>query len=72
MGIRRILAAVLATAALAGLGLTGAATATAQGAPTYVTPSQVSPSKCREGGGEPYLHNTVKCWGGKYDGQPVD
>ncbi|MET8954056.1 hypothetical protein [Streptomyces sp. NPDC004533] len=75
MGIRRILAAVFATAALAGLGLTGAATATAttaQGAPTYVTPSQVSPSKCREGGGEPYLHNTVKCWGGKYDGQPVD
>ncbi|MFQ6200773.1 hypothetical protein, partial [Streptomyces sp. NPDC000405] len=46
MRIRRILAAVIATAALAGLGLTGAATATAQGAPSYVTPSE-----CKQGGG---------------------
>ncbi|MGW4044675.1 hypothetical protein [Streptomyces sp. NPDC004721] len=65
MRIRRILAAVIATAALAGLSLTGAATATAQGG--FTTPSQ-----CREGGGQPYLHNTVKCWGGKYDGMVVD
>ncbi|MER7693184.1 hypothetical protein [Streptomyces sp. NPDC097610] len=67
MRIRRTLAAVIATAALAGLGLTGAATATAQGGSGYTTPSQ-----CREGGGTPYLHNTVKCWGGKYDGMIVD
>jgi hypothetical protein len=67
MRIRRILAAVTATAALAGLGLTGAATATAQGGSDYTTPSQ-----CRAGGGEPYLHNTVKCWGGTYDGKIVD
>jgi hypothetical protein len=43
MRIRRSLAAVIATAALAGLGLTGAATATAataKGAPSYVTPSE--------------------------------
>ncbi|MEU9453059.1 hypothetical protein [Streptomyces sp. NPDC048277] len=67
MRIRRILAAVIATAALAGLGLTGAAIATTQNGSGYTTPSQ-----CREGGGEPYLHNTVKCWGGKYDGMTVD
>ncbi|MFF3515442.1 hypothetical protein [Streptomyces sp. NPDC002573] len=71
MGIRRILAAVFATAALAGLGLTGAATATAttaQGAPTYVTPSQVTPDQCREGGG------TVEgfgCVGGADDGRLI-
>ncbi|MGW2764714.1 hypothetical protein [Streptomyces sp. NPDC001275] len=65
MDIRRILAAVIATAALAGLGLTGTATATA-------APAQVSPNQCREGGGQPYLHNTVRCWGGKYDGVVVD
>ncbi|MFB7459589.1 MULTISPECIES: hypothetical protein [unclassified Streptomyces] len=68
MRIRRILAAVIATAALAGLGLTGAATATAQGGGSGFT----TPSQCREGGGQPYLHNTVKCWGGKYDGMTVD
>ncbi|MFJ8025101.1 hypothetical protein [Streptomyces sp. NPDC096311] len=67
MRIRRILAAVIATAAFAGLGLTGAATATAQGGDHYTTAA-----KCREGGGEPYLHNTVKCWGGKYDGYVID
>jgi hypothetical protein len=69
MRIRRILAAVIATAALAGLGLTGAATATAaQGAPSYVTPSQ-----CREGGGEPRIDLPGNpCVGGRYDGQAVD
>ncbi|MFB7440766.1 hypothetical protein ACWC4A_39120 [Streptomyces mirabilis] len=72
MPIRRILAAVIATAALAGLGLTGAATAataaTAQGAPSYVTPSQ-----CREGGGEPRIDLPGNpCVGGTYDGQAVD
>ncbi|MFD8220506.1 hypothetical protein ACFV2U_44270 [Streptomyces sp. NPDC059697] len=69
MPIRRILAAVIATAALAGLGLTGAATATAaQGAPSYVTPSQ-----CREGGGEPRIDLPGNpCVGGRYDGQSVD
>ncbi|GED86205.1 hypothetical protein ACIQMV_23370 [Streptomyces sp. NPDC091412] len=71
MRIRRILAAVSATAALAGLGLTGAATATAataQGAPSYVTPSQ-----CEEGGGTPRIDLPGNpCKGGKYDGQSVD
>ncbi|MFJ8026326.1 hypothetical protein [Streptomyces sp. NPDC096311] len=69
MRIRRILAAVIATAALAGLGLTGAATATAaQGAPSYVTPSQ-----CREGGGVPRIDLPGNpCVGGRYDGQAVD
>ncbi|MFG2947748.1 hypothetical protein [Streptomyces adustus] len=70
MRSRRILAAVIATAALAGLGITGAATATAD------TPSPhfnyTTAAKCREGGGEPFLHNTVKCWGGKYDGFTID
>ncbi|MEU6009808.1 hypothetical protein [Streptomyces sp. NPDC047453] len=68
MRIRRILAAVSATAALAGLGLTGAAAATAQGAPSSVTPSQ-----CEEGGGTPRIDLPGNpCKGGKYDGQPVD
>ncbi|MFF7602851.1 hypothetical protein [Streptomyces mirabilis] len=69
MSIRRILAAVIATAALAGLGLTGAATATAaQGAPSYVTPSQ-----CRQGGGTPAINEPGNlCKGGTYDGEPVD
>ena len=69
MRIRRILAAVIATAALAGLGLTGAATATAaQGAPSVVSPSQ-----CREGGGTPRIDLPGNpCMGGKYDGQAVD
>ncbi|MBW8794033.1 MAG: hypothetical protein JF597_10685 [Streptomyces sp.] len=67
MRIRRILAAVIATAALAGLGLTGAATATAaQGARSYVTPSE-----CRQGGGTPDLTANV-CKGGTHDGQQVD
>ncbi|MGK4585418.1 hypothetical protein [Kitasatospora sp. HPMI-4] len=70
MRIRRILAAVTATAALAGLGLTGAAAtaATAQGAPSYVTPSQ-----CEKGGGTPRIDLPGNpCKGGTYDGQEVD
>ncbi|KIF06741.1 hypothetical protein PL81_05860 [Streptomyces sp. RSD-27] len=72
MRIRRSLAAVIATAALAGLGLTGAATAasaaTAQGAPAYVTPSQ-----CKQGGGVPAVNDAGNyCKGGTYDGQQVD
>lgn len=70
MRIRRILAAVIATAALAGLGLTGAATATAaaQSAPTVVTPSQ-----CKQGGGTPAINDAGNyCKGGMYDGEQVD
>ncbi|MEU3345517.1 hypothetical protein ABZ723_11060 [Streptomyces sp. NPDC006700] len=71
MRTRRILAAVITTAALAGLGLTGAVTATAatsQRAPSYVTPSQ-----CEQGGGTPRIDLPGNpCKGGKYDGQPVD
>ncbi|MFG3025265.1 hypothetical protein ACGFZQ_43370 [Streptomyces sp. NPDC048254] len=68
MRIRRILAAVIATAALAGLGLTGAATAaaTAQGARSYVTPSE-----CRQGGGTPDLTDNL-CKGGTHNGEQVD
>jgi hypothetical protein len=66
MRIRRILAAVIATAALAGLGLTGAATATAQGAPSYVTPSQ-----CKQGGGTPDLTDNT-CKGGTHNGERID
>ncbi|MEU9166086.1 hypothetical protein AB0D29_38150 [Streptomyces sp. NPDC048424] len=70
MRIRRMFAAVIATAALAGLGLTGAATAaaTAQGAPTVVTPSQ-----CKQGGGTPAINDAGNyCKGGTYDGEQVD
>ncbi|MFE4022635.1 hypothetical protein ACFXPZ_35410 [Streptomyces sp. NPDC059101] len=67
MRIRRILAAVIATAAFAGLGLTGAAAATAaQGAPSYVTPHQ-----CAQGGGTADLTHNV-CNGGTHNGQKVD
>ncbi|MGW0765109.1 hypothetical protein [Streptomyces sp. NPDC002676] len=67
MRLRRILAAVIATAALAGLGLTGAATAaTAQGAPSYVTPSQ-----CKQGGGTADLTDNL-CKGGTHDGERID
>ncbi|KOV63657.1 hypothetical protein [Streptomyces sp. MMG1121] len=68
MRMRRILAAFIATAALAGLGLTGAATAsaTAQGAPSYVTPSQ-----CKQGGGTADLKDNL-CKGGTHDGQKID
>ncbi|MFD3491304.1 hypothetical protein ACFWWB_12125 [Streptomyces sp. NPDC058690] len=65
MRIRRILAAVIATAALAGLGLTGVATA-AQGAPSVVTPSE-----CRQGGGMADLADNL-CKGGTHDGEQVD
>ncbi|MFD8075178.1 hypothetical protein ACFV3E_21330 [Streptomyces sp. NPDC059718] len=69
MRIRRILAAVIATAALTGLGLTGAATATAaQGAASYVTPSE-----CKEGGGTPAINEEGSCCkGGTHDGEQVD
>ncbi|MEV7521284.1 hypothetical protein [Streptomyces sp. NPDC091371] len=67
MRIRRMLAAVATTAALAGLGLTGAATAaTAQGVPTAVTPSE-----CKQGGGTPDLTDNL-CKGGMYDGEQID
>ncbi|KJY33454.1 MULTISPECIES: hypothetical protein [unclassified Streptomyces] len=69
MRSRRILAAVMATAALAGLGLTGVTTAqaaTAQGAPSDVTPSQ-----CQQGGGTPDLTDNV-CKGGTYNGEKID
>lgn len=68
MRMRRILAAVIATAALAGLGLTGAATATAaaQGAASYVTPSQ-----CKQGGGTPDLTDNI-CKGGTHNGEQID
>ncbi|MFI9601407.1 hypothetical protein ACIHCX_16225 [Streptomyces sp. NPDC052043] len=62
MRSRRILAAVIATAALAGLSLTGAATATAQG------PNPVSGTQCREGGGTLDLNNFT-CKGGTYNGR---
>ncbi|WP_055493517.1 hypothetical protein [Streptomyces sp. TP-A0356] len=66
MRSRRILAAVIATAALAGLGLAGAATATA-------APAQVSPSQCRDGGGTPRIDLPGNpCVGGEYNGQSVD
>ncbi|MFF3959761.1 hypothetical protein ACFYY1_42350 [Streptomyces sp. NPDC001890] len=70
MRIRRILAAVFATAALAGLGLTGAATATA----TAVTPASVTPGECTDGGGTIDRSTPVlpTCRGGMYDGQTVD
>ncbi len=68
MRIRRIFAAVIATAALAGLGLTGAATATAQSAPSVVTPSE-----CKQGGGTPAINEAGDyCKGGTYDGEKVD
>ncbi|MEU6573733.1 hypothetical protein [Streptomyces sp. NPDC046805] len=70
MRIRRLLAAGIATAALAGLGLTGAATATAaaQGAPSSVTPSE-----CRQGGGMPAINEPGNpCKGGTHDGETVD
>ncbi|MFF4369548.1 hypothetical protein [Streptomyces sp. NPDC001594] len=68
MRIRRSLAAVAATAALAGLGLSGAATATAatHGAPSYVTPSE-----CKQGGGTADLTANV-CKGGTHDGEQID
>jgi len=68
MRIRRILAAVIATAALAGLGLAGAATATAtaQGAHSAVTPGE-----CKAGGGMADLSDNT-CKGGTHDGERID
>ncbi|MEU0600138.1 hypothetical protein ABZ484_18125 [Streptomyces sp. NPDC006393] len=68
MRIRRILAAVIATSALAGLGLTGAATAIAA---TQGAPSAVTPSECKQGGGMPDLTDNL-CKGGTHNGEPVD
>ncbi|MFI9602763.1 hypothetical protein ACIHCX_23445 [Streptomyces sp. NPDC052043] len=69
MRIRRILAAVFATAALAGLGLTGAATATA--ATPSPTPGQhwITSEQCKEGGG---TQEGFTCKGGTYDGRGID
>jgi hypothetical protein len=63
MRIRRLLAAVIATAALAGLGLTGAATANASAAPTV--------GECEKGGGT-VNWATWTCMGGTYNGQKID
>ncbi|MFF8866609.1 hypothetical protein ACF08B_31690 [Streptomyces sp. NPDC015139] len=60
--IRRILAAVIATAAFAGLGLTSAAAATA---------ASLTPGECEQGGGTVNWANNT-CKGGMYDGQMVD
>ncbi|WP_327388077.1 hypothetical protein [Streptomyces sp. NBC_01207] len=72
MRIRRILAAVFATAALAGLGLTGAATATATAG--SVAPASVTPGECTDNGGTIDRSTPVlpTCRGGMYDGQTVD
>ncbi|MFI8179902.1 hypothetical protein ACIF70_05175 [Actinacidiphila glaucinigra] len=74
MRIRRILTAVIATAALAGLGLTGAATATATATTAATTaPTDAAPTvgECEDGGGTvDWATNT--CKGGKYDGQKID
>ncbi|MEV7618097.1 hypothetical protein [Streptomyces sp. NPDC089799] len=74
MRIRRILAAVFATAALAGLGLTGAATATAASGSVSVTPASVTPGECTDNGGTIDRSTPVlpTCRGGMYDGQTVD
>ncbi|MFE1876653.1 hypothetical protein ACFW9N_38300 [Streptomyces sp. NPDC059496] len=74
MRIRRILAAVFATAALAGLGLTGATAATATATATSVTPASVTPGECTDNGGTIDRSTPVlpTCRGGMYDGQTVD
>ncbi|MFB7312895.1 hypothetical protein [Streptomyces sp. NPDC056192] len=74
MRIRRSLAAVIATAALAGLGLTGAATATAATATaaTATSPAESpTPGECEKGGGT-VDRATNTCRGGTYNGQMVD
>ncbi|PKW10318.1 hypothetical protein SAMN05428944_2496 [Streptomyces sp. 1222.5] len=70
MRIRRSLAAVITTAALAGLGLTGAATATAA---THAAPTGAAPTvgECEKGGGT-VDWATWTCKGGTYDGQKID
>ncbi|MEU2160676.1 hypothetical protein [Streptomyces sp. NPDC019208] len=72
MRIRRILATVFATAALAGLGLTGAATATATAG--SVTPASVTPGECTDGGGtiDRSTAPLPTCRGGVHNGQTVD
>ncbi|MFG2604640.1 hypothetical protein ACGFT2_13955 [Streptomyces sp. NPDC048514] len=78
MRIRRTLAAVIATAALAGLGLTGAATATAAtAAATTATPASLTPGECEQGGGTVDRSTTSAaglptCKGGNFNGQDVD
>ncbi|GAA2643540.1 hypothetical protein [Streptomyces spororaveus] len=73
MRIRRILAAVIATAALAGLGLTGAAAATAATTQTQGASSYVTPSECKQGGGTPAINDAGNfCKGGTHDGEQVD
>ncbi|MFD7755423.1 hypothetical protein [Streptomyces sp. NPDC059757] len=78
MRIRRSLAAVIATAALAGLGLTGAATATAATATATATAATATspaesptPGECEKGGGT-VDRATNTCRGGTYNGQMVD
>ncbi|MGW4671329.1 hypothetical protein [Streptomyces sp. NPDC004324] len=75
MRIRRILAAVIATAALSGLGVTGAAATTATTA--TVTPASLTPGECEQGGGTVDRSHTSAaklptCKGGKFNGQDVD
>ncbi|MFE0348131.1 hypothetical protein [Streptomyces griseoluteus] len=73
MRIRRVLAAVIATAALTGVGLAGAATATA----TTAAPASLTPGECIDGGGTVDRANLSSahlptCKGGKFNGQEVD
>ncbi|MGW9137198.1 hypothetical protein [Streptomyces sp. NPDC055681] len=70
MRIRRIFAAVIATAALAGLGLTGAATATAA-SPAASPAESPTPGECEKGGGTVDFATNL-CRGGTYNGQMVD
>ncbi|MER6447622.1 hypothetical protein DEJ51_26680 [Streptomyces venezuelae] len=67
MRMRRILAAVIATAALAGLGLTGAAAAVA--APNTAVTESLTPGECTDAGGKVV---GMYCQGGTKDGQMVD
>ncbi|GAA0923501.1 hypothetical protein [Streptomyces thermoalcalitolerans] len=69
MRIRRILATVIATGALAGSGLAGATTVTAaENAPSYVTPDE-----CEKGGGRAAIDEPGNlCIGGKHHGEKVD
>ncbi|MEU8710774.1 MULTISPECIES: hypothetical protein [unclassified Streptomyces] len=62
MRIRRIIAAAVAAAALAGLGLSAAPTASA---------ASLTPGECEQGGGTVNWANNT-CKGGSYDGQMVD
>ncbi|MGW0081441.1 hypothetical protein [Streptomyces sp. NPDC003393] len=68
--IRRVLAAAIATTALAGLSLTGAVTATAT---SYPAGQGAAPTvgECEQGGGTVHWA-TWTCVGGKYAGQKID